>query len=34
MFTGWATFNNDGENVQDKLKSISNDIECSDTLNM
>lgn len=34
MFTGWATFFNDGENVHDKLKSISNGIECSDNLNM
>lgn len=34
IFTGWTTFFNNGENVQDKLKSISDDIECSDLLNM
>ncbi|XP_025208243.1 uncharacterized protein LOC112603736 [Melanaphis sacchari] len=34
MFTGLTTIFNDGENVQDKLKTISNDIECSDILNV
>lgn len=34
MFTGWPMFFNDGENVQDKLKIISYDIECSNNLNM
>ncbi|XP_060876252.1 uncharacterized protein LOC132949399 isoform X3 [Metopolophium dirhodum] len=34
MFTGLTTFFNDGDNIQDKLKIISNDIECSDLLNI
>lgn len=34
MFTGLATIFNNGENVQDKLKIISNDIENSDLLNI
>jgi len=34
MFTGLTTFFNDGDNIQDKLKIISNDIECSDLLDM
>jgi len=34
MFTGLITIFDDGENVQDKLKIISNDIENSDLLNM
>lgn len=33
MFTGWPTLF-DGQNVQDKLKDISNDIESSELLNM
>ncbi|XP_025425814.1 uncharacterized protein LOC112694531 isoform X1 [Sipha flava] len=32
IFTGWTTFFNDGENVQDTLKNISNDIELSESL--
>lgn len=34
IFTGWTTYLNDGENVEDTLKIISNDIEHSDILNM
>lgn len=34
IFTGWTTFFNDGENVQDTLKNISNDIELSEPLKM
>ncbi|XP_022174799.1 uncharacterized protein LOC111036859 [Myzus persicae] len=34
MFTGLTTFFNDGDNILDKLKIISNDIECSDLLNI
>ncbi|XP_060847831.1 uncharacterized protein LOC132927329 [Rhopalosiphum padi] len=34
MFTALTTIFNDGENVQDKLKIISNDIESSDLLNI
>ncbi|XP_016658697.1 uncharacterized protein LOC100167275 isoform X2 [Acyrthosiphon pisum] len=34
MFTGWTTFFNDGDNIQDILKIISNDIECSDLLDI
>lgn len=34
MFTGFTTIFDNGENVQDKLKIISNDIENSDLLNM
>ncbi|VVC34737.1 Tudor domain,RNA recognition motif domain [Cinara cedri] len=32
--TGWTTFFYDGENVQNILKSFSNDIECSNLLNI
>lgn len=34
MFTGWATYFCDGENVQDKLKRISDDIQQSNLLDM
>lgn len=34
IFTGWTTYFNDGENVQDKLKNISDDIEHSNLLNL
>lgn len=34
IFTGFTTYFNDGENVEDVLKIISNDIEHSDILNM
>ncbi|XP_022170007.1 uncharacterized protein LOC111033534 [Myzus persicae] len=34
MFTGLTTFFNNGDNILDKLKIISNDIECSDLLNI
>lgn len=34
IFTGWTTYFNNGENVQDKLKSISDDIQHSDLLDM
>lgn len=34
MFTGWITHFINGENVQDKLQIISNDIESSDIINM
>ncbi|CAI6361930.1 unnamed protein product [Macrosiphum euphorbiae] len=34
LFTGLTTFFNDGDNIQEKLKIISNDIECSDLLDI